>query len=90
VRRATGRDPSPRNVEEDGSGASELRGIVFGALLEERLLTRFGRRWFLDRGAARFLRECHLGEPGETVESMAGELRLGTIEPAPIVDVFRP
>jgi hypothetical protein len=90
VRRATGRDPCPGDVEEDRSGASELRGIVFGALLEERLLTRFGRRWFLDRGAARFLRECHLGEPGETVESMAGELRLGTIEPAPIVDVFRP
>lgn len=94
LRRATGRDALPEDraasFSRDPSDASSLRGIVLGALLEDRLMTRFGRLWFLDRAAARFLKECFRGEAGETAESMAGTLGLGTIEPTPIVDVFRP
>jgi hypothetical protein len=94
ARRATGRDSLPGDLaagfDRDPRDASALRGVVLGVLLEERLLTRFGRQWFLDRAAARFLRECHLAEVGETAESMAGAWGLGTIEPTPVVDAFRP
>jgi pimeloyl-ACP methyl ester carboxylesterase len=94
LRRAAGRDPdwetTARTWGREVAGASALRGTVLGLLVEDRLQTRFGRQWFLDRGATRFLLECWHGEAGETAESMAGALGLGTIEPAPIVDAFRP
>lgn len=92
-RRATGRPATPDQVgrtwDLDPRGAEVLRGTVLGLLLEERLMTRFGKLWFLDRGAGRFLKELWESEPGETAESMAEALALGRIEPTPIVDLYR-
>lgn len=91
--RATGRPATPDQVgrtwDLDPEGAAVLRGTVLGLLLEERLMTRFGKLWFMDRGAGRFLREFWEGERGETAESMAATLELGRIEPTPIVDLYR-
>jgi hypothetical protein len=88
------RAPTPREraaaLDADPAGASDLRGMVLALLLEERLLTRFGRRWFLDEAAWRQLRECWEAEPDETAESMAAALDLGRIEPTPVLDRFRP
>ena len=90
--RATGRPATPDQVRRtwdlDPRGAAVLRGTVLGLLLEERLMTRFGKHWFMDRGAGRFLREFWEGETGETAESMATTLELGRIEPTPIVDLY--
>jgi hypothetical protein len=74
----------------DPSGAGELRGMTLAALVEERLLTRHGSRWFLDRSAATALQEWWEAEPGETAESMAAASDVGTIEPTPLLDRYRP
>ena len=94
LERALGRPATPGEkaavVDGDPRGAAVLRGTVFALLLEERLLTRFGRDWVRDRGARRMLHECWEAEPDENVESMAAALSLGTIEPTPILDGCRP
>ncbi len=78
---ARGRDPY---------GAAMLRGIVLGLLLEERLLTRHGRRWFETMAARRTLEDGWDAEVGETAESLADNMDLGTIEPTPILDRCQP
>jgi hypothetical protein len=70
--------------------ADLLRGEVLGVLLEDAVMTRFGRGWFENRAAGRFLQEIWEADPEETAESMASSLGLGTIDPAPILDMFRP
>ena len=72
------------------SGAAMLRGTVYGLLLEERLMTRFGRGWFRSEAARDDLREIWDAEPGQTAESMAASLDLGTIDAAPMLDRCRP
>jgi hypothetical protein len=93
-RRCSGRPPDPgrraRVLERDLSGAAELRGTVLALLQEERLLSRFGRRWFLDRSAGTWLAGCWEAEAGETVENVSEQCDLGTIEPTPILDRCRP
>jgi hypothetical protein len=64
--------------------------MTLAALVEERLLTRHGSRWFLDRSAATALQEWWEAEPGETAESMAAASDVGTIEPTPLLDRYRP
>ncbi len=91
---ALGRSATPDlrslTLRLDLGGADELRGTVYGLLLEERLLTRFGRRWFLDPAAVRLLREYWDAEDGHSAEEMANALDLGTIEPTPVLDGCRP
>ncbi len=91
---ALGRSATPDlrslTLRLDLGGADELRGTVYGLLLEERLLTRFGRRWFMDPAAVRLLRECWDAEAGQSVAEMAKALDLGTIEPTPVLDGCRP
>ncbi len=91
---ALGRSPTPDlrglTLRLDLGGADELRGTVYALLLEERLLTRFGRRWFLDPAAVRLLREYWDAEAGSSIEEMANALDLGTIEPTPVLDGCRP
>lgn len=94
LRRALGR---PAAVDQllvpfrcDPQGAAQLRGTVLALLLEERLLSRWGREWFSAGRAGRFLRECWEAEEEQTAESVANVLDLGTIEPTPILDGCRP
>ena len=92
--RAAGDSP-PSEAEDwlfdpDPAGAELLRGEVLGGLLEDDLMTRFGRGWFEKRAAGSYLQELWEADPDETAESMASSLGLGTIEPAPIMDLFRP
>lgn len=94
LRRALARPGTPiercRAMDCDPRGASELRGTALGLLIEERLLTRFGRGWVDEARAWDFLRDCWEAEPDETAESMAGALGVGTIEPTPVLDGCRP
>jgi hypothetical protein len=92
--RAAGRPPWPLALEPlwrgDPCGFDRLRGTVLGLLVEERLWTRFGTRWFADRGAARWLTEVWEAEPDATAESMAEQMSVGRMEPTPILDRCRP
>lgn len=94
MRRAAGRPPWPLRFEAssrtDPAGIHRLRGTVLGLLVEERLLTRHGTRWFRDRAAGRFLADAWEAEPDGTAESMAGEMGVGRMEPTPILDRCRP
>jgi hypothetical protein len=94
LERAAGRPPTPWQVEaaEDGDprDAAELRGLVLGLLIEERLLSRHGRAWYRSVAARRELREFWEAESGQTAEGVAVALDLGTIEPTPILDRCRP
>jgi hypothetical protein len=94
IRRAAGRPATALDAvwirEEDPVGAAILRGTVYALLLEERLMIRYGRDWFRSTAARDLLRECWEAEPGESAESMARALDLGTIEPTPIIEGCRP
>ncbi len=72
------------------AGAAELRGAIFAVLLEESLMTRHGRSWFLDRDAGIRLAEMWEAEPDETAESMAGALSLGKMDADVLLEGFRP
>ena len=77
-----------RSYETDG--AAELRGAIFAVLLEESLMTRHGRTWFVDRDAGRRLAEMWEAEPDETAESMASALSLGKMSADVLLEGFRP
>lgn len=93
-RRAAGRDATPDEVlqlvDADLRAADALRGWVFALLIEERLLTRHGRRWFVEVAAMRWLRDAWFAEAYATAEDVAEGLGLGKMEPSPIVDRCRP
>jgi hypothetical protein len=92
--RAAGRPSSPgretRAWSRDPAVCDRLRGTALGVLVEERMLSRYGNRWFCDRSAGRWLFEAWEAEPGETAESMAGSMSVGRIEPTPVFDRCRP
>jgi len=94
LRRALGRPAAVDELRDvlatDPRGAAGLRGTVLALLLEERLMSRWGRGWFLEPRAGTFLREVWEAETGQTAESVADGLDLGTIEPTPILDGCRP
>lgn len=94
IRRATGRPATIRQLleiaEGDPEGAAILRGTVLGLLVEERLLSRFGRDWVAAPAAHRWLRGLWEAEPEQTAESLALAADLGTIEPTPLLDGCRP
>jgi hypothetical protein len=93
-KRAAGEEPPPEAQDwldnPDPVAADLLRGEVLGVMLEDTVMTRFGRGWFENRAAGSFLLEIWEADPEETAESMASSLGLGTIDSAPILDRFRP
>ncbi len=94
LERATGLLPTPDEIanrfEPPSEAGPALRGTAFALLLEERLLTRFGRRWFEQLAARRLLRELWDAEPHEAPEEMATALSLGTMDSAPLIERCRP
>lgn len=92
--RAAGRPPTPTERALAGRAPLEagdgLRGTVYGLLLEERLCTAHGRRWYRDRSAGKRLRELWDGEVEETAETLAAAAGLGRMEPTPVLDRCRP
>jgi hypothetical protein len=72
------------------SGAAVVRGAILAALLEERLMTRHGRAWFLAREAGRMLHEIWEAEPDETADSVAHALSLGRMTMDVLVEAYRP
>jgi hypothetical protein len=92
--RAVGRPALPDErvgvAETDPAASAELRGTALGLLIEERLRTRHGRRWFDERAAVRWLWELWEADADQTAEEMAAALDLGTIDPAPVLDACRP
>jgi len=91
--RAGGRPLAPGEAEvaerdeEDAWG--RLRGLIFGLLVEERLLSRFGWAWFTLPEAGSLLRELWASEPDGDAGSMASALGLGTMDSAPLLEAFR-
>jgi hypothetical protein len=84
--------PDERRIPLEGDPwpASELRGRIWGLLLEDQLLLRFGTGWFRDRRALDLLCEIWEAEPACGLDAMAADLGVGTIEPTPVVDRCRP
>jgi hypothetical protein len=84
----------PPGAEAQGKletwGASVVRGAILAALLEERLMTRHGRAWFLTREGGRMLHEIWEAEPDETADSVAQVLSLGRMTMDVLVEAFRP
>jgi hypothetical protein len=94
LERAAGRPASldlvARTWEADPGGASALRGASLAVLVEERLRTRWGNLWFLERGSRIFLREMTEAESAGTAECMATDLELGTMDASLLADGYRP
>jgi hypothetical protein len=92
--RAAGREPTPdemlQSVDDDLRAADALRGWVLALLIEERQLTRHGRRWFAETAAIRWLRDAWFAEAHTTAEDVAEGLGLGRMEPTPLVERCRP
>ena len=92
--RAEGLPPAPdrrvRAASAEPRALDELRGTVYGLLLEEHLRTRFGRDWWSSGSAVGWLREVWEAEPSSTVEERAAACGLGTMEAAPVADACRP
>ena len=92
--RATGRPPSPARLLVLGSLPEEptarLRGLLLAILLEERLLLRHGYLWWESRAARGLLVDLWAAESGETPRSVASALGLGTMDPSPLADAYRP
>lgn len=92
--RAGGRPLAPG--EKDGldhderDPAARLAGISFAILLEERLRTRFGHAWFTRPEAGAYLRDLWAAEPDATPRVMAGDLALGTMDSAPLLEACQP
>lgn len=70
--------------------SAPLRGTLLAVHLEERLLGQFGYAFWESKRARAFLEEIGEAERGETVDSVAAALGAGTMDPSPIVDVYRP
>lgn len=89
-RRATGDGPTmeDRLLMESlhPPDLSRLRGLAYGLLMEESILSRFGRDWYRSTGAYRWLREIWDGETGQSAEQMADAAGIGTIDGSPIHD----
>ncbi len=94
LRRALAREAAPGELSAvwnaDPEGAAELRGTMLGLLIEEKLLQRFGRRWFVERAAGRWIRDAWADDWDETAESLCAGLDVGTMEVAPVLDRCRP
>lgn len=92
-RRAAARPVAPGEGEaadrDATHPATRLRGIMFAVMLEERLLSRFGRAWFTARDAGAMLRDLWAAEPDENVVSMAASLGLGTMDSSPLLEAYR-
>ena len=58
-------------------------------LLEERLRSRWGRAWFADRGAGRWLAEVWDAEALEGPEIVADSWGLGRMDAAPLIEGYR-
>jgi hypothetical protein len=93
-RRATGDEPAPsvraNAWDRDPVAAAAWIGEIWAVLLEERLRTRWGRRWFVARGASSWLRDLWLAEPDSTPDAMAREARVGTMTPDALLEACRP
>ena len=94
-RRASGRPETPgagawRFRREGDDSDAVLRGTTYAVLVEERVMTRWGRGWFFDRRAGAYLRDLWAGEAGESPESMAEACGLGTMDPSPLLERYRP
>ncbi|MDH3627500.1 MAG: hypothetical protein OEV00_11035 [Acidobacteriota bacterium] len=89
-KRATGEDATIADrMTMDGiesPGLSLLRGMAYGLLLEERLLSRFGWGWYRSPAGIRWLKEIWDGERGQSAERMAADAGIGTIDGTPILD----
>jgi hypothetical protein len=86
--RFAGRPRSPaERPPEDGWGY--LRGAMLAALLEERLMSRFGRAWFDAPAAGTYLQELWASGPDGTPESVASSWGLGTMDSSPLLESFR-
>jgi hypothetical protein len=94
LERVTGRPASPTRTLDAGplaeDRAATLRGMILAALLEEHLLLRHGYAWWESISAVSVLKELWICERGETAESVARSLGLGTMDPSMIADAFRP
>lgn len=93
-RRATGSEPDPDvragAWDRDPRAAAAWLGEVWSILLEERLRTRWGRRWFTEKGAASWLRDVWLAEPDSTPDAMAHEAQVGTMTADAVLEACRP
>jgi hypothetical protein len=69
---------------------ARLRGVLLAVLLEERLLTRHGYRFWEAEAARTLLRDLWASEAQETPRSVASALALGTMDPSPLADAYRP
>ena len=92
-RRATGRaDPPDARLlaaRWDVDPLDRLRGSSYAVLLEERLRSRWGRAWFADRGAGRWLAEVWDAEALEGPEIVADSWGLGRMDAAPLIEGYR-
>jgi len=93
IERASGGPATPAHRERvrdgDPAAAASLRGAILGLLLEERLLTRFGRAWFASTRARGWLTTMWEAEPDHTAEELAAAGELGAFEPTPVLDASR-
>jgi hypothetical protein len=91
--RAGGRVLAPGEAERSERDESDpwarLCGLMFGVLVEERLLSRFGRTWFSLPRAGSFLRDLWASETEGGARSMATAMGLGTMDSAPLFEAFR-
>jgi hypothetical protein len=77
-------------AREDGDPSSRLTGLIFATLLEERLLTRFGRAWFCRPDAGTYVRDVWAADCDESPRRMARALSLGTMDSAPLIEACLP
>jgi hypothetical protein len=93
VERASGGPVTPAHRDRvrdvDPAAAASLRGAILGLLLEERLLTRFGRAWFDSTRARGWLSTMWEAEPDHAAEELAAAAELGSFEPTPVLDASR-
>ncbi|HEX6849996.1 MAG TPA: hypothetical protein VF139_01215 [Candidatus Polarisedimenticolaceae bacterium] len=93
-RRASGREPDPSiraaAWDRDPLPAAAWLGAMWAVLLEERLRTRWGRRWSVARGASSWLHDVWLAEPDSTPDAMAREAQVGTMTADAVLEACRP
>jgi hypothetical protein len=93
VRAVSGVEPEATSWSDrvgDGFEAADyLRAWIFEAQLQEFLRTRFGRGWYQERAAGRFLKE--IWETGflYSLEELCAEIGLGGLDPQPLFDELR-
>jgi hypothetical protein len=72
-----------------GDESSRVRGAILATLIEERLLSRYGRAWFDEPAAGHYLRDLWAAEPDGDPASMAAAWGLGTMDSSPLIEAFR-